>query len=228
MTPETPRSIAGPVDFEQVIRKSRFLAHLEPVTSIELADAAIAATRKRHPDARHHCVALIIGASANQQRSNDAGEPAGTAGVPMLEVLRRRNMTDVVAIVTRYFGGVLLGAGGLARAYSSSVAQALDLATLVLRVPRLPVIVDAPLSGAGRIEHLVRVWANSTGAIIEAVEYGASAKFALLVAPDALPSLRAELASVGAPEPLTGQARIVDVPVSTAASHSFQREPKVP
>ena len=206
-----PSTIAAPVDLEQVIRKSRFLAHLEPVTSIEQADAAIASVRKRHPDAGHHCVALIIGGLANQQRSSDSGEPAGTAGVPMLEVLRRRNMTDIVAIVTRYFGGVLLGAGGLARAYSSSVALALDQAQILRRVSLLPVIVDAPASSAGSIEHAVRTWAGAVGAMIESVEYGSSTRISLLVAPDALPGFRAELASIGAPPPQIGDARIVGV-----------------
>ena len=200
-----PGTIAAPVDFEQVIRKSRFLAHLEPVTSIELADAAIVAVRKRYPDARHHCVALIVG---DQQRSNDGGEPSGTAGVPMLEVLRRRNLTDIIAIVTRYFGGVLLGAGGLVRAYSSSVALALDQARLVQRVQMLPIIVDAP---PGRLEHEVRTWAGAAGAIIESVEYGQSTRISLLADAATMPGLQSLLASAGAPTPLIGDARIVGV-----------------
>jgi len=213
MTPGVELSlltIATAVDHEQVIRKSRFLAHLEPVTTIEAADAAIARVRKQHHTARHHCTALLIGESA---RSSDDGEPAGTAGVPMLEVLRRRELTDLVAIVTRYFGGVLLGAGGLVRAYSSSVAQALDKATLLRRVALSQVLVDAPLADAGRLEHVLRTWVGSAGAVFESVEYSASARFQLLVAPAQLPDLSTELASVGAPPPVVGESRIVDVPL---------------
>ncbi len=88
-----------------------------PVPSVAAADAVVARVRKEHWDARHHCVALVVGPHADQQRSTDDGEPSGTAGIPMLEVLRHRHVTDVVAVVTRYFGGVLLGAGGLVRAY---------------------------------------------------------------------------------------------------------------
>ena len=150
---------------------------------------------------------MVVGADAGQQRSNDDGEPAGTAGVPMLEVLRRRNMTDVVAIVTRYFGGVLLGAGGLRRAYSSSVALALDAAPVLRRVVMVPMIVDAPLRSAGRLQHELR----GVG-IVEGVEYGTRARFSVLVAPDDLDNLEMVLSGEGASQ-MRGQPKVVGVPV---------------
>ena len=135
MTPPRtyPATIAAPVEHEFIIKKSRFIATVEPVTSVEDADAVIARLRKQWWDARHNCSAMVTGLLGDQARSSDDGEPSGTAGVPMLEVLRRRELTDVVAVVTRYFGGVKLGAGGLVRAYSTAVSEALDLASLVHR-----------------------------------------------------------------------------------------------
>ncbi|MGO1957542.1 IMPACT family protein, partial [Microbacterium sp.] len=108
-----PATIAGRVDHELEIKRSRFLTHLQPVSSVADADSFIATIRKEFWDARHNCVAMVTGLTADQARSSDDGEPSGTAGVPMLEVLRRRGLTDVVAVVTRYFGGIKLGAGGL-------------------------------------------------------------------------------------------------------------------
>ena len=176
-------TIAGPVDHELVVKKSRFLAHLSPVASVADADTVIARVRKAHWDARHHCVALVVGAHADQQRSTDDGEPSGTAGVPMLEVLRHRQVTDVVAVVTRYFGGVLLGAGGLVRAYSTAVGDALDVARVVRRAVRTAVTVDVPHAQAGRLHGVLQDWAGAHDAVLAGVEYVDVARFSLLVAP---------------------------------------------
>jgi len=215
-----PGTLATPVDHELVIKKSRFLAHLAPARSVKEADAVVAGLRKQHWDARHHCVALVLGTHADQQRSSDDGEPSGTAGVPMLEVLRRRGLTDVVAVVTRYFGGVLLGAGGLVRAYSGAVAEALDVAAtrgLLLRRETLTeVTVDVPHADAGRVDHLLRDWAATHGAVLEEPTYAAVARLALLVPPGALPRLRDDLAaaSAGSLAPVPGADRVVDLPPS--------------
>jgi len=213
-----PGTLAAPVDHELVVKKSRFLAHLSPVKTVEEADAVVARLRKEHWDARHHCVALVVGTHADQQRSSDDGEPSGTAGVPMLEVLRRREITDVVAVVTRYFGGVLLGAGGLVRAYSGAVAEALDAAAAdgVLRRREVltEVTVDVPHADAGRVDHLLRDWAQAHGAVLEEPTYAAVARLALLVPPAALPRLRDDLAaaSAGTLTPVPGANRVVDLP----------------
>ena len=106
---------------EIVIEKSRFICTLKKVSSEVEAQEFIKSTKKEFWDATHNCSAYII--NDMQQRSSDDGEPSGTAGVPMLEVLRKKNLTGVAAVVTRYFGGIKLGAGGLVRAYTNSVVR---------------------------------------------------------------------------------------------------------
>lgn len=107
-------------------KKSRFIAHLRHVESAEDATAFILATKKEHWDARHNCYAYILGPDSAVKNCSDDGEPSQTAGRPMLEVLEKNGMTDVVCVVTRYFGGTLLGTGGLVRAYQGAVAAVLD------------------------------------------------------------------------------------------------------
>ena len=116
---------------EEEIKKSRFICHLKRVTSEEEARDFITAIKKEHYRANHSCSAMIIGENSEVKRSSDDGEPSGTAGVPMLTVLEKQELTNVVAVVTRYFGGIKLGAGGLIRAYTGSVAQALNEIGLV-------------------------------------------------------------------------------------------------
>lgn len=116
---------------EEEIKKSRFICHLKRVTSEEEARDFIAAIKKEHYRANHSCSAMIIGENSEVKRSSDDGEPSGTAGVPMLTVLEKQDLTNIVAVVTRYFGGIKLGAGGLIRAYTGSVAQALNEIGLV-------------------------------------------------------------------------------------------------
>lgn len=110
-------------------KKSKFIAYVAPVSTEEEALNFIASIKKKHYDARHNCSAFIIGDDKSLIRSSDDGEPSGTAGKPMLEVLNGANLTNVVAVVTRYFGGVLLGTGGLVRAYTEAIKDALSNAT---------------------------------------------------------------------------------------------------
>ena len=110
--------------YEFEINKSRFICYLQRVNSENEAKEYIKSIKKRHPKANHHCQAILI--NDLLQRSNDDGEPSGTAGIPMLEVLRKREMELICAVVVRYFGGIPLGAGGLIRAYSKSVSEALN------------------------------------------------------------------------------------------------------
>ncbi len=112
------------------IKKSRFITYMHRTESEADAKAFLTAIRRLHPDATHHCYAFIIGEHNEIKRSNDDGEPAGTAGVPMLECLDRNHMQDIIAITVRYFGGIKLGAGGLIRAYSKSVSHALSTAQI--------------------------------------------------------------------------------------------------
>lgn len=117
--------------FEEEIKKSRFICHLKRVTSEEEARDFITSIKKQHHKANHNVSAFTIGEHQEIQRSSDDGEPSGTAGVPMLEILKKRELTNLVAVVTRYFGGIKLGAGGLIRAYAGSVNHTIDAVGLV-------------------------------------------------------------------------------------------------
>lgn len=209
-----PATIAAPVDHELVIKKSRFLTHVAPVSSPDEADAVIAEARRRAWDARHHCSAQVTGLRGDRARSSDDGEPSGTAGMPMLEVLRRRELTDVVAVVTRYFGGVKLGAGGLVRAYSSAVSEALDHAALVDRMLLTEVTLAVPHAEAGRFDNLLREWTSRHGAVLGETVYAAVAEFAVWTPDAAVTALVAEVAAASAgavTAQVTGTERVIDV-----------------
>lgn len=214
MSRRYPATIAAPVERELVVRKSRFIAHVAPASSPEAADAVIAAVRKHRWDARHNCAAMVAGLWADQARSSDDGEPSGTAGIPKLEVLRRRELTDIVAVVTRYFGGVKLGAGGLVRAYSTAVSEALDDARLVQRVALTAVRIDVPHADAGRFDNLLREWAQRSGASLGETTYGRLATLEVWAPADALARLHDEIAAAsgGAILPTVGDERVVDFP----------------
>ena len=209
-----PATVAAAVEHETVVRKSRFVCRIEPVSSVEEAEAVIAGIRKRAWDATHNCTAMVTGLLGDQARSSDDGEPSGTAGIPMLEVLRRRELTDVVAVVTRYFGGVKLGAGGLVRAYSSAVSETLDLVALVRRAALTQVTVEVPHAEAGRYDNLLRDWAGHHGATLGEPTYAATAALELWVPEAELARLGDDLAaaSAGTLVPVIGAERIVDVP----------------
>jgi uncharacterized YigZ family protein len=149
-------TVAGPGVHEIEVKKSRFRCHLARAEDEAAAQAFIVGIRKEYWDARHNCTAFVVGDDPRRERSNDDAEPAGTAGAPMLEVLRRRGLTDTVAVVTRYFGGVLLGAGGLVRAYGGAVSAALDEVGVVERRPVALIEVTTDHVRAGRLENDLR------------------------------------------------------------------------
>lgn len=194
-------SIAGPVEAEVEDRRSRFLAHLEPAPDEASARSVIEAVRRQHHTARHHCSAFVLGPDGAVERSSDDGEPAGTAGAPMLEVLRGRQLRDVVAVVTRWFGGTLLGAGGLVRAYSDAVAAAADAADVVRNRLVDLLELEADYAIAGRVEASLR----DRGVQVAEVRHGAAATLVLAVPPAdraAVASAIAELtAGQGRPTP---------------------------
>lgn len=138
------------------IKRSRFLAVVRRVGDEDAARALVADLRRKHHDARHHCSAFILGPTPSIERSNDDGEPAGTAGGPMLDVLRGRELSDVAAVVVRWFGGTLLGAGGLVRAYGDAVAAALDGAPLVRRAQDDLFDLSVSHADAGKVESDLR------------------------------------------------------------------------
>lgn len=209
-----PSTIRGAVSNELVIKKSRFITHAQHVGSIEEADSFIAGVKTRYWDARHNCTALIVGEIADAQRSNDDGEPSGTAGVPMLEVLRHRELTDLAVVVTRYFGGVLLGAGGLVRAYSSSVSEALDLAELVHRRLLNTYSISTFYDDAGRIENFLREWLSNHDGVFGVPHYTHRVEFFVSIAPSLEPELEAQLQSLtaGACHLVFDSSAVVDVP----------------
>ncbi|WP_449283019.1 YigZ family protein [Leucobacter sp.] len=202
-------TIAVPVDAEIEISRSRFIARLERAADEAQARAAIARVRAEHPRARHHCSAFVLGADGRVQRSNDDGEPSGTAGAPMLDALVSSGLSDVVAVVTRYFGGVLLGAGGLTRAYRASVAEAVLRAPRLRRGLRREVVVTSGYEAAPQIE----AEARRRGYGVGAADYSDRVRQRYAVAEHEvapLAALAAE-ASAGAAEVAVGEAEYVDL-----------------
>ncbi|WP_214852438.1 YigZ family protein [Exiguobacterium sp. s130] len=141
---------------EIIIQKSRFITYLARATTEEQAQAFISELKKKHHDANHNCSAYVIGERNEIQKANDDGEPSGTAGVPMLEVLKKRDLRDTVVVVTRYFGGIKLGGGGLIRAYGSSVSEALNAVGVVERIEHTVVSVTVDYTWLGKLENELR------------------------------------------------------------------------
>ncbi|SCX70811.1 YigZ family protein [Variovorax sp. EL159] len=172
-------TLAQPVHSELVIKKSRFIGCVQPVSDRAAALAVVASLRAEHPAAAHVCWALMAG---GQSAANDDGEPGGTAGRPMLEVLRHQEIEGSLATVVRYFGGVKLGAGGLVRAYTDAIAQALLGATLVPLVRQRSLRCAVPYA----LEGLVRRELAAVGAVLDDVQHGDDVHFAFtLPAPEA-------------------------------------------
>ncbi|MFC9618671.1 YigZ family protein [Streptomyces sp. NPDC056930] len=164
---EQYRTVARAGVHETEINRSRFICALAPAATEQEAQDFVARIRREHPTATHNCFAYVIGADASVQKASDDGEPGGTAGVPMLQMLTRREMRYVVAVVTRYYGGVKLGAGGLIRAYGGVVGQALDeLGTITRQRFRLATITVGH-ERAGKLENDLR----ATGRSVREVRY---------------------------------------------------------
>ncbi|MGO4384102.1 IMPACT family protein [Specibacter sp. RAF43] len=212
-------TVDGSHRHELDVKRSRFITYLRRVESEEAARDVVAELRKTHFDARHHCSAYIVGPDRTLRRGNDDGEPAGTAGVPMLEALAQREtapgrheLSDVIAVTVRYFGGILLGAGGLVRAYSDSVSSALDQTPLVRRNRLRRFTVAVPHATAGRLEHELR----AAGYVMTGNAYDArDTRVGLAMAdhPGTIAAARDRLASLtaGAGELVDAGAEWVDV-----------------
>lgn len=162
---------------EFIINKSRFIGYGCPCQTEEEALAFLAKIRREHKDANHNCYAYIIGLNAGIMRYSDDGEPGGTAGMPIIEVMKARGVVNCAVVVTRYFGGVLLGAGGLVRAYAQGSKTALDAAGVVVMEKSARYLVEVDYSTWQRLEYLLR----SASVILLNNEFGASVVCTLMV-----------------------------------------------
>ncbi|KKB41174.1 YigZ family protein [Bacillus thermotolerans] len=149
-------TVKGYGEAEIIIQKSRFIAYVSRAETEEEAQAFIADIKKKNWNATHNCSAYMIGENNQIQKANDDGEPSGTAGLPMLEVLRKRDLKDTVVVVTRYFGGIKLGAGGLIRAYGKTASEGVNAAGVVER--RLMKVMETTIdyTWLGKIENEIR------------------------------------------------------------------------
>jgi uncharacterized YigZ family protein len=218
----TTLAAGGGFRHELEIKRSRFITVLQRTADEESARALVTGLRREFHDARHHCSAFILGPDRAVQRSNDDGEPSGTAGIPMLEALLKRetgpgmtDLSDVTAVVVRYFGGILLGAGGLVRAYSESVSAALELAPLVRRQRLRICAVPVPHASAGRLENELR----AAGYVMAGTSYDAQTTVLRLALPDepvALAQAADRLAalSAGSAVLLPGETEWIDVAIN--------------
>lgn len=183
-------TLARPAHSELVIRKSRFIGQVQAVADRAQAQAVVASLRAEHPEAAHVCWALLAG---GQSAANDDGEPGGTAGRPMLEVLRRQALEGVLATVVRYFGGVKLGAGGLVRAYTDAVAQALLVADKLPLRACVTLACSVPYS----LEGLLRRELQLAGAALLEVAHGDAVLLRFSIYIDEAAALRARLGEAG-------------------------------
>lgn len=171
---------------------SRFLAWIGPAGDEEAARVILDRLTRDYPDATHHCWAWRLG-SPPRERSSDAGEPSGTAGVPILQVLRGAGLSDTFAVVIRWFGGTKLGKGGLARAYAAAAREALAGLPTVLRVPTVRMILEVPYEKVGAVKRLI----HPPAVELESEEYGERARLALAVHEERKDALRQALADLG-------------------------------
>ncbi|HPQ96511.1 MAG: YigZ family protein [Thiothrix sp.] len=186
---------AATVEHEQVIRKSRFITFIGHAPDARAAQDFIADIRTRYPDARHVCWAYIAGEPGNTTAisCSDDGEPGGTAGRPMLNVLQHGEVGEIVAVVVRYFGGIKLGAGGLVRAYSSSVSLAMKQLESCRRVAQASLMLVLPFA----LEDAVRRALQQQGAAIGGADYGQQLTLACTCAQERLETLTAALNALG-------------------------------
>lgn len=176
-------------DAETVEKKSRFIATVQPVHSEEEALAFIERLKKQYWNATHNCFAYVIGERFQTQRCSDDGEPQGTAGKPMLDVLLGEEIHDVVVVVTRYFGGTLLGTGGLVRAYSKAVQEGLAASKIITKMYGCKLEIDTDYTGLGKIQYIL----GQRGVTILHSEYTDKVKLQVLLPIDDVEEVTAEI-----------------------------------
>jgi uncharacterized YigZ family protein len=147
------RTVASAAEETIIIKKSKFISYVQPVEAEKEALLFIEQIRKKHWDATHNCFAYMIGEYDNIQKASDDGEPSGTAGKPILEVIKKEHLKNVAIVVTRYFGGIMLGAGGLIRAYGQSAAEGIHKAKVIFNVLHSEVIATVDYTWVGKLEN---------------------------------------------------------------------------
>jgi len=167
-------------EHEIIIQKSRFIAHIKRAETEVEAQEFIQSLKKKYWDATHNCSAYIIGEHDQIQKANDDGEPSGTAGVPILEVLKKKKLKDTVVVITRYFGGIKLGAGGLIRAYGKATSEGLDSAGIVERRLVQVIHVNIDYTFLGKVERELR----DSEYIIKEIQYLDSVQLSVYVNED--------------------------------------------
>lgn len=178
---------AASLEREIVINKSRFIAWLRPVQTRDQALEEVAKARAAYPDASHHCYAYLLGNPASAQAAmNDDGEPSGTAGKPMFNVIQHKDLSDVLVIVSRYFGGVKLGAGGLVRAYAGAAEAVLSQVERLAHQPSSRLRLGLDFSQEQPLRH----WAGTHGAQVEEVSYAQQVSMVLTVPDEQLSALQ--------------------------------------
>ncbi len=185
-------TIAAKAEDDFFERKSQFIGHIAPVSSEEEALAFLAEVRAKHRDSRHNCFAYVL--NNGVKRASDDGEPQGTAGVPILDVIEREGITDVIVVVTRYFGGILLGAGGLVRAYAHAAKLAVDAAQRKVMSPAILVEVVMDYNQYGKINNVLSKYT----AIIEDTQFTDMVTMRILFIDREIEAFRAELTEMTA------------------------------
>lgn len=182
-------TIAKNTEFEKIIKKSRFICSIARVASEEEAQAFINQIQTENRKATHNCFAYMIGDNDQVQRESDNGEPSGTAGIPILESIKLAKLHDVVAVVTRYFGGIKLGAGGLIRAYSNTTTEAIHQAGLIQRIRQATLNITVSYAQHDPLLYYLKEQQLE----VAGEEYGVNVVTSIYVDEDALATVKAEL-----------------------------------
>lgn len=180
------RTVAREAEITLVEKKSKFIARIKPVKTQEEAEAFIEEVRKEHWNATHNVPAYILGINQEIQKYSDDNEPSGTAGLPMLEILKAHEVVDVVVVVTRYFGGTLLGRGGLIRAYGGAAREALKEAGIVRMVPAQKIAITVDYVHSGKVQNELL----TQGITVVDTEYLENVTFHILAFPQEMEPLR--------------------------------------
>lgn len=202
---------------ELIIKKSRFIASIARTNSVEEANAFIQEISKKYRDANHNTFAYTIGLNDDQVKESDNGEPSGTAGVPELKALQLMKLKNVTVVVTRYFGGIKLGAGGLIRAYSNSVTNAVEKVGVIKRVLQQELIFTVPYNHFDEIDHYLK----TNDVFIANTEYGVDVKIHIFLDDDDQEKTKNDLTNLlsGQVEFTKGQKRYNEIPVKDNNFH---------